>query len=188
MYLHSRPITSRIKMRGYVSQCISCCRYRYICSMDRSTLIIESAFVKKFSDLSQDELYAILQARNEIFVVEQQCVYQDADGYDQTALHAVLPYERRLGAYCRILPPGIKYAEWSIGRVLTVGTARGKKLGHLLMTAALDTIAAHGSGDVRISAQAYLQRFYEQHGFVCTGNDYLEDNIPHIEMLRTDRP
>ncbi len=154
--------------------------------MYRQNLIIENAFVKKFSDLSQDELYGILQARNEVFVVEQQCVYQDADGYDQVALHAALPYEGRLGAYCRILPPDIKYTEWSIGRVLTVGTARGKKLGHLLMATALNTIAAHGGGDVRISAQSYLQRFYEVHGFVRIGDEYLEDNIPHIEMLRTD--
>ncbi len=186
MYLHSRHTTSRIKMRGCVSAHTSCCSYRYICSMYSQNLIIDKAFVKKLSDLSPDELYGILQARNEVFVVEQQCVYQDADGYDREALHVVLPYEEGIGAYCRILPPGIKYTEWSIGRVLTAGAARGKKLGHLLMTTALDTIAAHGGGGIRISAQAYLQRFYESHGFVRIGDEYLEDNIPHIEMLRTD--
>lgn len=154
--------------------------------MYQQNLLVKNPFVKNFSDLSPDELYGIMQARSEVFVVEQQCVYQDADGYDQTALHAVLPYEGNLGAYCRILPPGTKYAEWSIGRVLTAGVARGKKLGHLLMATALDTIAAHGGGDIRISAQSYLQQFYEVHGFIRIGDEYLEDNIPHIEMLRTD--
>jgi ElaA protein len=156
--------------------------------MDRSALAITKTFVKKFSDLSPDELYAILKARSEVFVVEQQCVYQDADGYDQSALHVVLPFEATLGAYCRVLPPGSKYAEWSIGRVLTTDAARGKRLGHLLMTTALDAIAENGGGDVRISAQAYLQKFYESHGFVRIGDVYLEDNIPHVEMLRSNQP
>jgi len=175
-------------MRGCRSRRTFCWGYRYICSMYRQNLIIDKTFVKKFSGLSPDELYSILQARNEVFVVEQQCVYQDADGYDREALHVVLPYEAWIGAYCRILLPRVKYTEWSIGRVLTTRAARGKKLGHLLMITALDTISKQGGGGVRISAQAYLQRFYEQHGFVRIGDEYLEDNIPHIEMLRTDQP
>jgi len=153
--------------------------------MHEQNPVIEKAFVKNFAELSPDELYAIMHARSAVFVVEQQCIYQDADGYDRQALHVVIPHEGMLGGYCRILPPGAKYAEWSVGRVLTLGTARGRSLGHMLMTTALDTVAVRGGGDIRISAQAYLQRFYEHHGFVCIGDAYLEDNIPHIEMLRT---
>jgi ElaA protein len=156
----------------------------YLCNVQEQNFFIEKTFLKSFSALSPDELYAILSARNAVFVVEQQCVYQDADGYDQQALHLVIPHEGLLGAYCRILLPGAKYPEWSIGRVLTVDSARGKGLGHTLMQQALEAIASHGGGAVRISAQAYLQRFYEHHGFVRVSEPYLEDNIPHIEMLR----
>lgn len=146
---------------------------------------IEKAFIKNFSELSQKELYDILQARSEVFVVEQNCVYQDADGYDERSLHVVIPFEGKIGAYCRIVSPGLKYPEWSIGRVLTSRHARGQKLGHALTKTALDAVASRGGGDIRISAQAYLQKFYESHGFVRTGEEYLEDNIPHVEMLRT---
>lgn len=146
----------------------------------------EKILIKNFSDLTQRELYQILQARNEVFVVEQNCVYQDADGYDEKSIHVIVPFEDRLGAYCRVLPPGLKYPEWSIGRVLTAKHARGRKLGHKLTEAALETVAIRGGGNIRISAQAYLQKFYESHGFACVGEEYLEDNIPHIEMLRVE--
>lgn len=142
--------------------------------------------VKSFLDLNSHELYEILQARNEVFVVEQNCIYQDADGYDEKATHVVVPFEGKLGAYCRILPAGLKYPEWSIGRVLTAKHARGQKLGHILTTTALKAIRDQGGGSIRISAQAYLQKFYESHGFIRIGDEYLEDNIPHIEMLRAD--
>jgi ElaA protein len=138
---------------------------------------------KSFDDLTNSELYSILQARNEIFIVEQNCVYQDMDGYDQKSFHIIIPYQEKLGAYCRINPAGLKYPEWSIGRVLTLKHARNKKLGHELIAVALQEISARGGKKVRISAQAYLQKFYESHGFLRIGEEYLEDKIPHIEML-----
>lgn len=145
---------------------------------------VETASIKGFFDLTARELYEILQARNEVFIVEQNCVYQDADGYDTESIHVTVPFAGKLGAYCRVIPPGLKYPEWSIGRVLTVKDARGQSLAHKLTSAALEVIAQRGGGDCRISAQAYLQKFYESHGFLCVGDEYLEDDIPHIEMLR----
>jgi ElaA protein len=145
----------------------------------------ETVIIKAFADLTLQELYEILQARNAVFVVEQNCVYQDADGYDQQAIHLVLPVNGKLAAYCRVLLPNVKFSEWSIGRFLTLPQFRGKKLAHQLMTVALDFIARRGGGDCRISAQAYLQKFYEAHGFARVGDEYLEDGIPHIEMVRT---
>lgn len=142
------------------------------------------AIIKSFDELTNDELYDILRARNQVFVVEQNCVYQDADGSDRKALHVYIPYMGQIGAYCRILPAGIKYPEWSIGRVLTTSKARGQGLAHSLTIAALAAIKDHGGTNCRISAQAYLQKFYESHGFVRIGGEYLEDDIPHIEMLR----
>jgi len=138
-------------------------------------------FAKKFADLSPVELYDILSARNAVFVVEQKCAYQDIDDKDQAALHVVIPFQGKLGAYCRVLPPGVSYTEWSIGRVLTAAHARGHKLGHQLMKEAL---AAIGKNPVRISAQSYLQKFYETHGFTRVGEEYLEDDIPHVEMIK----
>lgn len=153
--------------------------------MDFYFVSTEKALIKDFADLSPYELYEIMQARNEVFIVEQNCVYQDIDGYDEKSIHVVIPFNSKLGAYCRIIMPGIKYPEWSIGRVLTAQHARGKKLAHKLAAAALDAIAQRGGGNCRISAQAHLQKFYESHGFVRIGDEYLEDNIPHIEMQRT---
>lgn len=144
----------------------------------------EAPLIKAFKELTNQELYAILQARNEVFVVGQNCVYQDTDGYDNGATHIIIPYDGRIGAYCRILPPDLKYKEWAIGRVLTAPHARGKKLAHQLTQLALSTIVKQGGKDVRISAQAYLQKFYETHGFIREGAEYLEDNIPHIEMYK----
>lgn len=140
-----------------------------------------NTLIKSFQALSTVELYAILQARNEVFVVEQNCVYQDADGVDAAGLHAVIEEEGVLLAYCRLLPPGIKYAEWSIGRVLTTPKGRGKGLAHILIKAALEEIGNH---PVRISAQSHLESFYQTHGFKTQGALYYEDGIPHIEMLR----
>lgn len=144
-------------------------------------MTITKPFVKTFDQLDIYELHEIFKLRSDVFVVEQNCVYPDIDDYDLKALHVAVPFEGRLGAYCRVVPPGLKYPEWSIGRVATASYARGQKLGHIMIKNALD---ATGNKPNRISAQAYLQKFYEQHGFIHTGKSYLEDNIPHIEMLR----
>ena len=145
---------------------------------------------KAFNDLSNVELYQIMAARSAIFVVEQNCVYQDADFADFDCYHlaAWLPgndANQTLSAYVRLLPPGLKFAEASIGRVLTSQIARRQKLGAILMTRAVaECQALFGHAPIRISAQHYLEQFYRRMGFVTVSDVYDEDGIPHIEMLR----
>lgn len=141
--------------------------------------------VKKFDELTVPELYQIIKARVDIFVVEQDCPYPDLDGYDQKALHLWVEEEGVVLAYCRIFPKGIKYNETSLGRVLTTEQGRGKGLGKNLISYAVQIIENRlKTSEIRISAQDYLLHFYESFGFVDTGKKYLEDNIPHTEMLR----
>ena len=145
--------------------------------------------VISWSELSRDDLYAILALRAEVFVVEQDCPYQDVDGKDVCSLHVVGRQSAGDGtgvmAYARIVVPGGVYAEPSIGRVVTSRAARGRGLGQQLMGRAIEACGLHFPGlPIRISAQAYLERFYFELGFVPTGKTYLEDNIPHLEMLR----
>ena len=137
-----------------------------------------------FKELSTDELYTILQLRNEVFVVEQNCVYQDADSKDSISFHLSGWDGVNLVAYCRILPPGVSYTEASIGRVVSSPQYRNKGYGKQLMNEAIiHTLAQFKCNTIKISAQLYLQKFYEQLGFVKLSDSYLEDNIPHIEML-----
>lgn len=141
--------------------------------------------IKSFDQLSADELYKILQARVDVFVVEQHCPYPELDDYDQSALHLWAEIDGEVLAYCRIFPPGIKYDEASIGRVLTKKNFRGLNLGKNLVKSALNTIEArYKITSVRISAQDYLLKFYGDFGFLDSGKKYLEDDIPHTEMLR----
>lgn len=141
--------------------------------------------IKSFDQLSADELYKILQARVDVFVVEQHCPYPELDGYDQSALHLWVEIDGEVLAYCRIFPPGIKYDEASMGRVLTKKNFRGLNLGKNLVKFALNTIEArYKITSVRISAQDYLLKFYSDFGFLDSGKKYLEDDIPHTEMLR----
>lgn len=138
---------------------------------------------KKFATLSKKELYEILQLRSEVFVVEQNCVYQDIDGKDQKAIHVLGYYENQLVAYCRLFDRSEYFAEASIGRVIVKEIYRDKKWGNLLLKKAIETIAFYYSQTaITISAQLYLKNFYESHGFLQTSEPYLEDNIPHIEM------
>ena len=135
--------------------------------------------------LSVDALYALLKLRVEVFVVEQQCAFQDLDGYDRVALH--LLHRRPDGevtAYARLLPPGAKYAEASIGRVVTAPACRRTGLGRQLMAEALRLCQTQYPGPIRIGAQLRLEQFYESFGFRRSGETYLEDGIWHIEMLR----
>lgn len=156
-----------------------------------------------FDRLNVHSLYAILQLRAEVFVVEQACVFQDMDGAD-AACHHLLGTDaaaspglagcvesaepippRALLAYARLVPAGLKYAEASIGRVVTSPAARGRALGHALMAQACQQLVnLWGAQPIRIGAQAHLQAFYGQHGFVTDSPPYLEDGIPHVEMLR----
>ena len=149
---------------------------------------------KAFSALSNVELYQIMAARSAVFVVEQNCVYQDADFADLDCYHlsAWLPcsdsdkdVSATLAAYVRLVPPGLKFAEASIGRVLTSQVARRRKLGAILMTRAISEChALFEFAPIRIGAQQYLEHFYRRLGFVTVSDRYDEDGIPHIEMLR----
>jgi ElaA protein len=150
-----------------------------------------------FEQLSLRDLYAILRLRQLVFVVEQECPYLDADDYDAEAWHLLGHVARHdadadaaaatplLAAYVRIFPPGIKYEEASIGRVVTHPDVRRTGMGKTLMREALRrTEALAPQSDIRIGAQMYLEKFYGQFGFRRASEPYMEDGIPHIEMLR----
>jgi ElaA protein len=140
--------------------------------------------IKRFETLSLNELYGLLQLRSEVFIVEQNCPYQDVDGKDQKALHLIGEFDEKIVAYARLFKPGDYFENASIGRVVIAQNYRDKKWGHNLMREAMAGIAAHfHTARITISAQLYLQKFYESHGFVTVGETYLEDDIPHIEML-----
>ena len=140
---------------------------------------------KAFDALTNTELYAALQLRADVFVVEQACVFQDVDGSDESAMHLLGKRGDRLVAYARCFAPGVKFAEASIGRVVCHASVRGTGLGHALMReAVLRLHRSWGMQPIRIGAQAHLLHFYEQHGFADTGRPYVEDGIDHLEMLR----
>ena len=142
-----------------------------------------------FDDLSPADLYSAMRLRQIVFVVEQNCPYLDADGTDENALH-LLGWEktgeaRKVVAYARLLPPGVKYAEASIGRVCTHPDTRGTGAGKDLMREALQLVESSGWGkEIRIAAQMYLEEFYEGFGFKRVTDPYLEDDIWHVDMLR----
>jgi ElaA protein len=142
-------------------------------------------FVKKFSELSTTELYKILQLRSEVFVVEQDCVYQDLDFKDQKSLHILGVKDNSIVAYTRIFKPGDYFDNASIGRVVVASLERKNNYGHDVMKASIQAIKDYFKVDkITISAQVYLKKFYESHQFKQVGVSYLEDGIPHIEMLR----
>lgn len=139
--------------------------------------------LKKFSELSPAELYDVLRLRNEVFIVEQNCAYQDLDGKDEEAFH-MLGYDgTMLAAYARILKPGVCYPEPAIGRVVVSFKHRGKDYGRSLMKNAIEACRSlFGRQAITISAQKYLLNFYNELGFIEEGEEYLEDDIPHIKM------
>lgn len=140
---------------------------------------------KWFDQLSTLELYEILQLRSQVFVVEQNCVYQDIDGKDEQALHIIGTEDGRIIGYARCFPPKIYFEEAAIGRVIVRQDFRDRKLGHEVLKAAVNAVKEHYETDsIRLSAQLHLTRFYECHGFKSEGSDYLEDGIPHINMVR----
>lgn len=141
----------------------------------------------RFSELSPVELARIYRARQQVFVVEQQCIYLDADELDEVAWHiaAWSPAEVLPLAYARLVLPGAKYVEPAMGRVLTTSSARGSGLGRELVRRVIEHAELVFPGRaLRISAQERLLRFYAEFGFVAVGAGYLEDGIPHVEMLR----
>lgn len=141
---------------------------------------------KSFSELTTEEVYKILQLRSEVFVVEQNCAYQDCDNKDQEAFHLMAWEKDRLLAYARLLKPGISYPDApSIGRVCVSASSRRKNLGKLLMRKSIEeTHRLFGTIHIKISAQLYLKRFYESFSFVQHGPIYLEDGIEHIMMKK----
>lgn len=141
--------------------------------------------LKRFSDFTPFELYAYLQLRSEVFVVEQNCVYQDLDNKDQVSLHVLVHDLDQLVACARIVPAGVGYPEISIGRVIVAQAYRNKQLGHELLSFCISQIDSHfGTQPIVLSAQAHLQAFYKKHNFAPIGDTYLEDGIPHIHMTR----
>ena len=141
--------------------------------------------IKRFNELSLVELYRVLQLRSGVFVVEQNCVYQDIDGKDEKALHVLGFYENEIVAYTRLFDKGYYFEEASIGRVVVSPKVRAKKWGHDLMKVSIETIETEfKTKQITISAQEYLKKFYETHQFQQTSEMYLEDDIPHIEMKR----
>lgn len=136
-----------------------------------------------FTDLGIDELYAVLHLRQEVFVVEQECAYLDLDYKDQVATHMLCSSGVNLLAYQRCLPPGVSYAESSLGRIVVHPSIRGEKLGRDLVRRGIEHNRARWpEAGVCISAQAQLQRFYESLGFEVEGDEYLEDGLPHLKM------
>ena len=141
--------------------------------------------VKTFEELSTHELYDILQLRSEVFVVEQDCVYQDLDGKDTKALHIIGKKEGKIVAYTRCFKPGIYFEEASIGRVVVDSEERKYRYGSDVMKASVKAIKNHYDTEtIKLSAQTYLKKFYNSHGFIEIGEEYLEDSIPHIAMIK----
>ncbi|MBC3874816.1 GNAT family N-acetyltransferase [Undibacterium flavidum] len=138
-----------------------------------------------FSDLTTIQLYTILQARAEVFVLEQNCPYLDPDGADMECQHLMAWTEdQQLAAYLRVVPPGLKFEEASVGRVITSKFARGSGIGKQLLIKGIAACqAAYPGSAIRIGAQHYLEKFYQSFGFVTDSDMYLEDDIPHIEMI-----
>ncbi|MEO1260897.1 MAG: GNAT family N-acetyltransferase [Bacteroidota bacterium] len=142
---------------------------------------------KKFQELSLKELYDIMVLRQAVFVVEQDCVYLDADGNDHAAWHLMgFDEQQQLVAYTRLLPKGTTYEKYpAFGRVVTSPSVRGKGIGRALMEHTLNWMdKIFPAEDVKISAQCYLEKFYRSFGFEVVGEEYLEDGIPHYPMLR----
>ena len=141
--------------------------------------------IKRFNELSIQELYSLLKLRSQVFVVEQNCVYQDMDGKDEKALHLLGEFNDEIVAYARLFKAGDYFENASIGRVVIHPDARDKKWGHQMMQEAIAGIESNfNAKQITISAQLYLKKFYESHDFVQMSEMYLEDDIPHIEMKR----
>ena len=141
---------------------------------------------KAFNALTLAQLYASLQLRASVFVVEQACAFQDLDGLDDCAMHLLGQHHGQLAAYARCFGPGVKFAQASIGRVVVHASVRGTGAGHALVHTAVARLHQHwGAQPIRIGAQARLKNFYTQHGFADVGAPYVEDGIDHIEMQRS---
>lgn len=140
--------------------------------------------LKSWGNLSKEELYAILKLRQEVFCVEQNCPYVDCDDHDQNSLHLWIDDSEGVSAYARLAPPGEIYSEACIGRVITALRIRKTGIGRAMMEECFKIVAAEFGGPIRIMAQSYLLEFYESYGFVKEGEEFLEDGLPHWEMVK----
>ncbi len=144
-----------------------------------------SFVLKEFNQLSLQELYQLLRLRNEVFVVEQNCPYQDLDNKDYKAHHLLIYQKEELVAYSRIFPAGVSFKEASIGRIITSGKVRSSGVGKILMEKSIEALyTVFGKQPIRIGAQCYAILFYQKSGFQPEGEIYLEDRIEHIEMVK----
>ena len=141
---------------------------------------------KPFDQLAVDELYDVLQLRQAVFVVELKCWYLDADGLDSDSLHLLgRLHSGQLACYLRIVPPGHRFNEPSIGRVVVDSSLRRHGIGTSLMTRGIELVEQrYPASGISLSAQKYLERFYRSFGFTSTGHEYEEDGIPHVDMYR----
>ncbi|WP_227396460.1 GNAT family N-acetyltransferase [Jeotgalibacillus aurantiacus] len=142
--------------------------------------------LKRFDELNTRELYNILQARNAIFVVEQECAYHEIDGHDPDCWHLSLKIDGELAAYSRLLERGVKYDIASIGRIIVPEKFRGNGLARLLVQRSIDIMVNDWKEkEIKLQAQTYLRDFYESFGFEATSEEYLDDGIPHVDMVMT---
>ena len=140
--------------------------------------------IKKFEELTTNELYMILKVRNEVFILEQTCPFLDCDDKDRSSYHMFLENNNEIIAYCRLLPKGVAYKESSIGRVLVSKNYRGQNLAKELMEKGINFIIKNlNENEIKIQAQAYLFKFYSSFGFIPISDEYIEDDIPHIDMI-----
>ena len=138
--------------------------------------------IKEWSELSTKEVENIFSLRSEVFIVEQDCVYQDIDGKDQKAKHVLGKKNNEIIAYSRIFKPGDYFKEASFGRAVVKKNHRGEGYGHLLVDKSLEHLKSKKQSPIKISAQSYLKEFYASHGFIAKGDEYMEDGIPHTAM------
>ena len=139
--------------------------------------------IKKWADLNTEEVQSIFALRSEVFIVEQECPFQDVDGRDPEADHLLLYENNILCGYTRIFPKNTYFKEASFGRTVVKKKYRGKGYGHLLVKESIKYLKKKKESPIKISAQSYLKEFYLSHGFVAKGPEYLEDNIPHTAMF-----
>ena len=140
--------------------------------------------IKSFEELNKAELYQIIQLRIAVFIVEQDCPYPDLDDMDQDAQHLWIEDAGEIVCYLRVNPAGSRFLEPSLGRIVTKKSHRNHGLAEKLIKKAIDLVCEKESRAIRISAQCYLEKYYEKFGFIKASEEYLEDNIPHIEMLK----
>ena len=138
--------------------------------------------IKPWKKLSREQITDIFSLRSEVFIVEQECPYQDVDGKDETADHVMLRVDNELVGYTRVFPENTYFKEASFGRAVVKKTHRGEGYGHLLVDKSLEYLKSKKQSSIKISAQSYLKDFYSSHGFMAKGEEYMEDGIPHTAM------